>query len=358
MMSQRKVLVAGNWRSKIHEEALSDAFENLDCDVTRFEWNSYFTCNAGKKSWLNIFSKIEYRLSFGLTVLKINRDLVRTAVKVSPNILFIYRPILISKKTINKIKSKCPNIIIASYNNDDPFSQKYSWQHWLRFKRSISSYDVIFSYRPSNINNYKKYGARIVHLLPPWFIKNINHFVTLSPTEMLEYKSDIVFIGHYEDDGRIDVIKKLVIEGFDVSLFGPDWNKVIENDSILGKFFPVKYLYGNEYNMALCGSKMALVIYSSLNSDVYTRRCFEIPATKTMMIAQRSSEMLELYKEDVECVYFSNIDELIKKVNHYIKHESARKQVSLNGYNRAINSEYEVIGRATYILKMIDKIKA
>ena len=72
------------------------------------------------------------------------------------------------------------------------------------------------------------------------------------------------------------------------------------------------------------------------------------------MIAQRTNEMLEFYKEDIECIYFDNVEELIKKVSYYIRHESKRREISLNGYNRAIYSEYDVVSRASHILKSVE----
>ena len=104
-MLQGKVLVVGNWRSEIHEDAISDAFEDLNCQVIRFKWNSYFT-NKNKGILWRIYSRIEYHVSFGLIVSRVNKDLINIAINNYPDALFIYRPILISRRTINKIKSK------------------------------------------------------------------------------------------------------------------------------------------------------------------------------------------------------------------------------------------------------------
>ena len=340
-------MVAGNWRAYIHEEAISKAFEALDCKVTRFQWNKYFT----KKSIFSSYVRLEYRLSFGLIVAKVNRDLVDTVIDELPHILFIYRPILISKKTLIKIKNKSPRTTIISYNNDDPFSSQYAWYYWLRYKRSISYYDVIYSYRPSNIDQYKRHGAKKVNLLPPWFIKEKNFPIELKPNDAVKYQSDVVFVGHYENDDRLDIIRGLIKSGLKVALYGPEWNNIAVNDNVLNGLYPVKYLSGDEYNKAFCGAKIALVLYSSLNNDVYTRKCFEIPATSTLMVAKRTKEMQEFFKEDKECVYFNNIPELIEKINFYLKNDSLRKMVSESGYRRAMNSGYDVIGRAKYVLE-------
>jgi spore maturation protein CgeB len=348
----KKILVAGNWRAYIHEEAISKAFEELGCDVIRFKWGRYFTHKKRNFLW-KLYARLEYRFAYGFIVSSINKDLIRLAIQHSPDFLFVYRPILISKRTLNEIKSASPRTIIASYNNDDPFSSNYSQLYWLKYRRSIASYDVIFSYRPSNMQQYKDWGAENVKLLPPWFIKSKNFPIELKTNEIIKYKSDVVFIGHYENDGRIEVIKELVKSGFDVALYGPEWNKIVIKDDVLKVFFPVKYLSDDEYSKALCGSKIAIALYSSLNNDVYTRKCFEIPATGTMMIAQRTKEMLKLFQEDVECAYFSNTQELLEKVGLYVGNDGLREKIAKNGYNRAIGSGYDVIGRASHILESL-----
>lgn len=348
----KKILVAGNWRAFIHEESISLAFEKLGCKVIRFQWNKYFT----KNPFFSLYAKLEYRLSFGFIVAKINRDLVHAVVTNSPEILFIYRPILISKKTLIKIKKESPITVIISYNNDDPFSSKYSMYSWLRYKKSIPYYDVIYSYRPSNIDQYIMSGAKVVKLLPPWFIKEKNFPIKLKPNEIIKYQSDVVFVGHYEADGRADIIKSIIKSGLKISLYGPGWNSIVINDNVLKSLYPVRYLSGNEYNKVLCGAKIALAFYSSLNNDVYTRKCFEIPATSTMMIAKRTKEMQEFFKEDKECIYFDNTSELIEKIDFYLKNDKLRKMVAKKGYQRVMNSRHDVIGRAEYILDSYNQI--
>jgi len=342
-----KILVAGNWRAFIHEESLSQAFEKLGCELIRFKWNNYFTST---NIIFRLYSKLEYRFSFGLIVSKINRDLVNIAIKNKPDLLFIYRPILISVNTLNVIKAKSPNTTIVSYNNDNPFSYLYRRGYWARHIKSIAKYDLVYAYRPSNIDQYKASGAKRVELLLPWFIKQRTFPISLNESELIKYKTDVVFVAHYENDGRLEMIRKLIEAGIKVSLYGPEWNNVIINDPLLKKYYPVKYLTDDEYTKVLCGSKIAIALYSYLNNDVYTRKCFEIPATETLMLAKRSEEMLELFNENEECIFFDDTKELIEKIHFYLKENKLRQEIAFNGYNRVINSGHDVLSRAQYIL--------
>ena len=63
------------------------------------------------------------------------------------------------------------------------------------------------------------------------------------------------------------------------------------------------------------------------------------------------SEMLKLFKEDEECVFFNDSQDLIEKIGFYLKNTELREKIAHNGYKRAVNSGYDVIGRAQHILE-------
>lgn len=350
-----RVMIAGIWRSEIHEQTLSHGLESAGCSVIKFGWNKYF--NSEANLFLKILRRIEYKYIFGYSVFKVNKDLVYEASSEKIDVLFLYRPNIISKNTLEKLKSQNKNLLIIGYNNDNPFSQKYFKYVWRVFLKAIGTYDIVFSYRPSNINAYKNAGAKNVYLLPPWFDPRLNFPVKLSEKEKIRYDCDIVFIGHYENDGRVDLIKFLLLNGVKVNIYGPGWNAIVKKDPLLNKFFPVRFIDMKEYNKVLAGSKMALVLLSTLNEDVYTRRCFEIPATKTMMVCIRTPEMEMLFQEDIEAVYFATKEELLNKVKFYIKNSSERTLIARNGYKRAMDSGYSVDSRAMELVKLINSYK-
>ena len=136
-------------------------------------------------------------------------------------------------------------------------------------------------------------------------------------------------------------------------LYGPEWNDITRNNVKLDHLYPVNYLYGAEYNKALSGAKIALCIYSTLNRDVYTRRCFEIPATETFMLAPRTQEMMDYFEDGYEAVYYDSKDDLIDKIKTYLADNKALKTIADNGYLRAVNSGYDVVGRARNILGIV-----
>jgi hypothetical protein len=56
----------------------------------------------------------------------------------------------------------------------------------------------------------------------PYFIPTIQCPVELNMDEIAKYACDVVFVGHYEPDGREQCLRALVHAGLDVRLFGKD----------------------------------------------------------------------------------------------------------------------------------------
>ena len=66
-------------------------------------------------------------------------------------------------------------------------------------------------------------GYSNVTLLRSYFIKERNYPIPDLQTQ--KYKADVIFAGHYEDDGRDSFIKTILDAGIDFKLFGPEWER-------------------------------------------------------------------------------------------------------------------------------------
>ena len=346
-----KIIVAGNWRADIHERSLSDGFEKLGWHTVPFIWNTYFI----EHNWIkSLGSKLQYKYNIGPKVRKINEDLIKMCRVEKPEVLFCYRPNFISKETIIEIKREHPRIKITSYNNDDPFSNEYPHYFWKRHLQASTSYDVVFAYRPKNVDDYLSLGCKKVVLLPPWYVDDA---VKQISRRNLQYDYDVVFVGHYENDGRLELIKKInKRKHISFGLFGPEWNRVIKADKYLRHLYPVKQLNTEEYFDVLSRSKICLAIYSSLNNDVYTRRCFEIPATGSFLLGQYTKEMSAILEAEKDCSLFHSYDDALRKIESYINHPSLLHKISESGHKRIINDGNDAKARAKTIIDALESI--
>lgn len=351
-----KVLIVGNWHSDIHEEVIYQAFKKLNHNVFRFTWNQYFNVQ-GNNNFLSVISnKAQRKYMIGPIMYRINHDLLTYSRQISPDVIFIYRGTHILQKTLAKIHQEIKTFILG-YNNDDPFSQKYSGWEWRHFTKCIPEYDLTLSYRKLNIKDYWEAGAKNVRLLRSWFVPEQNYPVKLSKEEIKRFGCDVVFIGHYEDDGRKELLEDIVKNGIDLKIYGPGWEKVTWNEKLPDNIFPIKAVRGSDYNKALNAAKIALCFFSRLNRDSYTRRCFEIPASGTLLLSEHSEDMESLYEEGKEAAFFRNSSELIRKINLYLSDNSLRTLVASRGRDRAIKDGYDVVSRVKQVAECVSLIQ-
>jgi spore maturation protein CgeB len=303
--------------------------------------------------------KFQNKYIIGPVINKINRDFARFVDKCRPDLIFVYRGTHIIRSTLLTIRRRHPSAVLIGYNNDDPFAPGHSYWLWRHFLKSVCEYDLILAYRLHNIEEFKNAGARRVELLRSWYIPERNHPVSLSPEEQEMYGGDVVFVGHYEPDGRIEYLEEVVKRGYKLRLFGPgyDWNPVIAKSPLLKHLHPVKLVWGEDYNKALCGTKIALCFLSKLNRDTYTRRCFEIPVTQTLMLAEYSDDLATLFCEGAEADFFRSKQEFAQKLQRYLQDSQLRQSVAKAGYQRVKDDGHDVISRMKQVIGWVQEIR-
>lgn len=357
-----RILVAGDWHSELHEEAVYQAFKKLGHDVHRFSWHEYFRPSVGGLRLLaqarTIVLKFQNKYIVGPLISRINRDFVRSVDEYLPDLVFMYRGTHIARSTLLTVRGRHPSIVLVGYNNDDPFAPGHSCWLWRHFLESVCAYDLILAYRLRNIEEFKKAGARRVELLRSWYIPERNHPVSLSPEEQKMYGGDVVFAGHYEQDGRLECLEEIVRNGFTLRLFGPGkyWDPVIRKSPALRHLAPVQMAWGADYNKALCGAKVALCFLSKLNRDTYTRRCFEIPATGTVLLSEYSDELSTLFRAGVEADFFTSKEELITKLRRYLENDALRQSVARAGHARVTTGGHDVVSRMKQVLDWVGRL--
>lgn len=346
-----KVIVAGDGHSELHESPVCAAFEKLGHEVHRFFWHSYFRTPGhvdGLPGRLRALAgRAQNKFLLGPTLKRINLDLLALVERIRPDLVFIYRGTHITRRTLRAIKTGTPSTVLVGYNNDDPFAPGQPAWLWRHFLDSLGEYDLALAYRHHNVDDFLQAGAKRVRLLRSWFVPERNRPVVLSPSDQVRFGCDVVFVGHYELDHRVEYLEEVVKQGFSLKLYGPgyDWDPVIAKSPWLTHLRPVRLVWGEDYNKALCGAKMALCFLSKLNRDTYTRRCFEIPATNTMLLSEYSDDLATMFKQGVEADYFRSKQELCAKLREYVNNHELRTSIAQAGHQRAIADGHDVVSR-------------
>jgi spore maturation protein CgeB len=85
-------------------------------------------------------------------------------------------------------------------------------------------------------------------------------------------------------------------------------------------------------------------------------RTFEIPACHAFMLAERTHEHLELFREGIEMACFSSPEELVDQVRYYLTHESERLQIAHAGHQRVLKENFSYKDRLEQIFKYVDSV--
>jgi len=338
-----RIMIAGNWSVPYYEPSLAAGFERLGCKVEPFRVTDYL---GG-----DLLSKVEKKLLVGPHISHINHELKKAVRRFEPNLLLLFRPTYLLPSTVEEIGS-WGNTILISYNNDNPYEDGERLKLWRHYHRVIQHCHVNCFARPSDLRHAEAENVPNPQWIKFWYIHGMHRRVEHVKTE---FRSDVVFAGHYEPDGRDATIEFLLQSGVKLRVFGSEWNRAPHHEKLSTQ--DIRVLHGDDYVQALAGAKIGLVFLSHRNRDEYTIRCFEIPACGTMMMAPRTAVLQELYEEDREAVFFEGREELLDKIRFYLANDDARDRIARAGHSRCVsgrNSNYdraeEMLGKLAHLL--------
>lgn len=346
-----KIMIVGDWQWPQYEIAFKSSIERLGHQVITFKIKS------NKKN--RVLEILSYLPFFSNLNDPLNKKIIFEAEKSSPEYILFWKPVKIQIRTLLFLKKR--NIKVLSYNNDCAFpNYKYHksafiyYIKWIQYKRCISYFDINFVYRVSDTQIINALGSKKTEIIMPYFIPSVDKRVNCIDSEILKYKSDVVFIGHYEDDGRDRLVRSLYDNNVDVAIWGSEqW---ANSKYLIGtKIYRGSSLLGLNYRKALSSSKIGLCFLSKLNRDEYTRRNFEIPATQTLLLSERTDTLCTLFKENVEAVFFSDESELINKVHILLSDDNMRTSIAKAGHKRIWNSGYDI---DSIVMQFLETISA
>jgi hypothetical protein len=325
----------------VYERAFCDALRRVGADVVELPTLRFF--GPG-----DLLRRAQTKYCVGPGIAAANAALIATCALQRPDVLLAWRTPWLWPSTLRAAR-QAAGCRVVLYNNDDPFGPDADLPIWRRFRKLIPVADACFCYRQVNVAEFQAAGAKTVALLPSYFDPAVHRPIALTEAERLRFETDVVFVGHCERDGRLELVDKVIDSGIQLRLFGTLWDRHAHGHRWIDRL-PITDVWGDEYARAIAGARIALVFLSGRNRDNYTRRCFEIPAIGTLMLAPRTQELLSLYREDEEAAFFGTADELIGQVRRYLADPELRARVAAGGHARCFRDGYDVDSRARRFL--------
>lgn len=335
------IVLVGHWRWDIYEDALAKGFRHAGWKVEPFRLRDDLPRSST--------SKLQRKLRAGPDIRILNDRLLQYCVRIAPSVVLYHAADLVLPSTIKKIRDSLPSVMQVVYHNDNPFvglKRRFIWRHFLR---SIGLADVTLVYRPGNVWDALSWKARRVDILPPYYLTYRHRPVSESSDSA---PLDVVFVGHYERDGRGELLRYLWDNGVALRVFGTRWESLGRRYRELNGG-AVRVAMDLEYSRILSRAKMALALLSRRNRDVWTRRCFEIPACGALMLAPRTPELEAIFQDRREAIYYDSKEGLLDAIRYYLGHEGERAAIADAGRKRCFEGQHHEIGRAHQLIGIL-----
>jgi spore maturation protein CgeB len=96
-----------------------------------------------------------------------------------------------------------------------------------------------------------------------------------------------------------------------------------------------------------------LVLLNSDNRDTHTCRTFEVPAAGGLFVGERTDEHAALLDDGVECLLFSDADELHEHLRWCDERPDLACKVAELGHRRIVRGGHRYVDRAGQIIAML-----
>jgi hypothetical protein len=270
------------------------------------------------------------RIKAGPAIIRLNRALQRLAKAESFDAVWVDKGIWIWPDTLLALRSDAKRRFAVHYTPDAAIFY-YKSRH---FVGCIPHYDLLVTTKPFETGAYKMRGAKRTLLVLQGYGKQFTPGPAVS-----EFRSGVCFIGNCHND-RMERIKAVARASNDIAVWGDAWVRAARFNSWLRPFVRGKNLWGEGYPAALRSAKIVLGLLIKAYPETTTTRTFEIPATGTFMLAERTDDHLSLFDEGKEAEFFSSNDEMVDKIRFYLAHDEARARVAAAGRERCLKSGY------------------
>jgi len=284
---------------------------------------------------------------------RFNRALRRLARMFRPDLALICKGAYVAPETLTFIRNQT-GAKLVNYCLDDFFSLNRK-AVTRQMRTSMSLWDLIATTKRHNVPELLAAGVRKAVFVRCGYDPLVHHPVTLTPAERARWAIDVLFVGTYEQD-RANWLEYLAAHcSAKLHVYGNGWRSVPAH-SPLFPHIQGRPLHGEEKGRAMAGAKIALAFLRKANRDTYTDRSFEIPACGAFMLAERSSEHLQLYEEGKEIACFCSPDELVTQVNYYLVNNSEREEMAEAGYRRVKRDRHSYEDRLRKIIDLAEQL--
>lgn len=277
--------------------------------------------------------KVRRRLLGDWDESRFNARLLALPDRPEPDLLWVEKGLALEPGTLRALRARWPRACFVNYSPDDQFNPRNQSRQWLA---GLSLYDLHVTTKSFNVAELREAGARDVCHVAKGYSPEVHRPHEVTPALRARLGGDVGFVG-WPEAARERSMRFLARNGVPVRVWGP-WPRRKSGPNLRVEGRP---LWADEYARALSATRINLGFLRRVNRDRHTTRSVEIPACGGFLLAERTDEHLELFREGVEAEFFASDDELLEKVRWYLAHEEARARIAANGLRRCRESGYD-----------------
>lgn len=337
----KKVLIVGyTLEVGRTEEVYRRGFSALGCEVLHFTWKEAAPSLFSRSLW----DRVSWRLAWQLLAISANQKLVEITNQFQPDLTLAISPLLLHPESILALKQ---HGLAFVFFTDNPIDSHHTHTNsWVQ--QGFPLWDAAFIWSQELVERLRANGVKKAFFHP--FCSDLEyHF----PKRQANSVYDVAFIGNWDASRKREQYLKAIAH-YRLGLWGSNyWNTHCKELALKGLFQGMCSY--QEIPEILGSAKMGLNILRPQNEEGHNIRTYEIPATGTLMLSERSRELLNLFAADKEAVYFSNPYELKQKVDYLLQNPILIETIAEAGYEKALKNK--IIDRVTEIATLYQELK-
>jgi spore maturation protein CgeB len=322
------------------EELYGRGFTSFGCQVKHFNWSEALPSLFSR----SFKDKLAWRFAWQMMAKSANQKLLETASQFQPDITLVISPNLLQPESIQTLKKS--GLVLVFYT-DNPLDEHHTHTNsWVR--NGFPIWDAALFWSQEMVDDLLNQGIKKAIFHP--FCSDVEyHF----PKRNSNPNYDVAFIGNWDISRKREKYLK-AISDYRLGIWGADYWQTHCKETSLHNLCQGKCSY-IQIPEVLGSAKIGLNILRPQNEKGHNIRTFEIPASGTLMLSERSQELLSLFAEDKEAVYFSTPEELRQKVGYLLQNESLSQSIADAGYQKAL--AYTINERVQEIISLVADLK-
>lgn len=300
----------------------ADALERLGHSVRRIDPREFVP--GGR-----IASKLHYETGGSLCSRHVARAILARIGNDPFDLTWVCGGRYIDRQLVQTLQRQGP---VVNYNGDDPYGRRDRGS-WRTFLHAIPAYDLVVVLRDPNVAEAAARGARRV--VRVWFSADeVAHRPrALTPNDHVRYDSEVLFLGTALPE-RGPFLAELIRRGVPLTIRGNKYDRSSEWNLLRTAWKGPGLEDPDDYARAIQCAKVCLGLVSVGNRDLHTQRSLEIPSLGGLLCAKRTQEHEQMYRENVEAVFWSTPEECALQCRRLLADEAWREGIATEGQRR------------------------